>query len=687
MLDIGRAPERRAGVIVFFDHADENLRYVAAEAPRIVQRPGPRVSLALFRGESEQDPSGGLLQLESVLAPTPEQLQEVRRELAAQGRPPALCGPDWRSGTVEVAGWWRGETLAPLSLALGPPSLVGEPVVVLAARLDRQGAGLAASALRGDSLPLAVLWSLETLGLSGSLGIEVEADLQAMHQRLTLEGALTVPIGRARIAKTWETFAKEQLIRTKIVDESGDVESNRAEALRRVGEDLIASMFVPFPPPELPPQLEDGSVAPIELSFRLTHRKEELEQTRRWSFRERQAMPVRHFAAASLIGLLGGRPTSDVVFLADLGAARREVVIRAEAELDALAIAALEVDLDWPDSPGLDRTIVLTPSQNEQRFTIERPAADPVRYRVRARFDAAKTRARDRETEWMEAAGDLIVVSGRRLFPPRTLTLAIGRAEMDWIDHVQVDVTAPVEPARSFVLSGNRRMVEASFPGAGSGPLQFRATWRGVAGEPEQSAPPVESSDEVIILDSPFGDSIDILAAPLPLPDVLTIALELQLGDGSFSNEKHLNWNEEDRNAQRIALRRLAGGPRRYRYRVELLHQDGTLEQKPWAETDQRTIVIGADGPVQVFSTEVVALGGGPAGRGSLGISWILQSGAKQVTQLLEGETDSARLVLVAAPGDPPPELIAREFLKSGQVIETRWTKLEPLHVLDLRPQ
>ena len=686
MLDAGRAPELRGGLIVFFDHADDSLRYVVSEAPRIVQRPGPRISLALFRGELDQQ-SGGLLQLESVLAPTNDQLKKAAEELAKSGHPPTLCAPDWRAGTVEVAGWLKEDTLQPLSLVLGPPSLVGEPVVVLAARLDRQGAGLAASALRGDSLPVVLLWKLETLGLSGSLGIEVEADLQAMHQRLTLEGALTVPIGRARIAKTWETFEKEQLIRTHIVDESGDVESNRAEALRRVGEDLIASMFSPFPPPELPPQLEDGSVAPIELSFKLTHRKEELEQTRRWSFRERRAVTVTHYAAASLTGLLGGRPASNYIFFAELGAISREVVVRVEPELDALAIAAVEVDVDWPDSRELDRTVALTPGHTEERFTIDRPAGEPIRCRVRARFDAAKTRARDRETDWMEAAGDLIVVSARRLFPPRTLTLAIGRGEMSWIDQVQVEVTAPQEPARTLALTGSRRSVMASFPGAGGGPLRFSTRWRGVAGEPEQSVPAFESDDEVVILDSPFGDSIDILAVPLPFEDVLNISLELRIEQDGYRDEKSLAWSDNDRAAQRVALRRLQDGSRRYRYRVVLLRQDGTVDEQPWVETEQRTIVIGAIDPAQVFSTEVVALGGGPAGRGSLAIELILQSGGNRVTQLLEGENDTAQLTLVAAETAPPPELIAREYLKSGEVVETHWAAVEPLHVLGLRPQ
>jgi hypothetical protein len=305
-----------------------------------------------------------------------------------------------------------------------------------------------------------------------------------MHQRLTVEGALTTPYGRARIAKTWETFASEQLIRTHIVDESGDIAENRAEALRRVGEDLIARMFSPFPPPEAPQLLEDGSVAPIELSFRLTHRKEELEQTRRWSFRERRAIGVTHYAAASLTGLMHGRPASQFIFTVDLGAARRDIVVRVEPELETLAIAAVEVDLDWPDSQDLNRTLVMTAANPEQRFTINREPAEPIRYRVRARFDAAKTRAQDRQSGWMEASGDLMVISARRLFPPRALTLAIGRGEMAWIDRVKVEVAAPLESSRSIVLTNAQRSAAANFPGAGDGPLHFSAQWRGLAGEP-----------------------------------------------------------------------------------------------------------------------------------------------------------------------------------------------------------
>ena len=685
MLDIAHAPEYRSGLIVFFDHADPNLRYVVPEAPRIAEHPEPQLSLVLFRGDGDGTRlNGGLLQLESTLASPKDQIDRLRNDLAASGRVPTLVSPDWRAGSVEVAGWLQDETLKPVSLALGLPSIVGDPVVVLAARLDQQGAALAASSLRGGALPVVLLWKLETLGLGGPLGIEVEADLQAMHQRLTAEGALTTPIGRARISKTWETFVKEQLIRTHVVDESGESVENRAEAMRRVGEDLLALMFSPFPPPEAPPLLNNDTVAAIELSFRLTHRREELAQTRRWSFRERSAVVVTHYAAATLTGLLQGRSPEPFIVTADLGTTRRDIVIRIEPELEALDLSALEVDVDWPTSHALNRTLVLTSAQPEQRFTIDRGLDEPIRYRVRARFDAAKTSASDRETDWMEAPGNLIVVSGRRLFPSRVLTLAIGRGEMDWMDRVQVEVAAPLEPPRSIVLTKAHQTAVMHCPGAGSGPLQFSVRWIGQTGEPARTIPSFENSNDVVILDSPFDDSIDIVAVPLPLQDVLAITEDVRTMDSGFVDHKQVSWDGDDRTLRQGGLRRLPGSSRTYQYQVTLVRDDGSIEQQPWAETTQPTIVIGATKPVQVIRTEVVVLGGGPVGRGSLAIELALSAGEDRVRQVLEGEADDARLVLVADENAPPAQLTAREFLPSGRVVETQWTPVETMHVLGL---
>jgi len=679
MLDAGRPPEFIGGLSVFFDHADAQRRYVLAEVPRLVANPDPQVSLLLFRGEER---SGGLLQFESILAPTEDQLAAVEEELAGRGRIPTLARPDWRSGTVSLAGWLAADELAPLQLATGPPMLVGDPMAVIAARLDADGAALADGALRGNALPTVVIYELEALGLAGPLGIEAEADLRAIHDRLTAEGALTTPYGRARIAKTWEDLARDNLIRIRVVDESGDVESRRAEAMRQVGQDLVAKMFSPAPPPETPPQLDDQTVASIELSFRLTMRREELETTSRWSFMERRAVPIRHYAAASLVDLLGNSPAENHIGFADLVEENAELTARVEPELGALGISAVEIDVRRGTEGDAEHTFTLTDEAAESSRPMRLPPGEPLEYRVRARFDPEQTRAEDRETDWMEVYGRLIVASARRFFPPRELTVIAGRVEFDWLDHVEVIVEAPTEPPRSFSLNGDNRSVSAYFPAAGDGVFSLTSHWRGLPGEPTLSDETREIDDDIFVLDGPFGDSLELFVVPLPLADVVAIAVDVRTEHDGFIHSKSLSWDEPDIAPRRAGLRRLAGSRRSYSFRSTLIHSDGTLDETTWTETDKLTLVIPPGDPVEVHSVEVVVLGGGPAGRGSLAIELSLAAGEHRVRQVLEGDRDQVDLVLVVPESSPEPVLTSREFLSSGAVHETRWETPGALIVL-----
>ena len=529
------------------------------------------------------------------------------------------------------------------------------------------------------------IFELETLGLSGPLGVTAEADLRALHDRLSAEGALTTPYGRARIAMTWESAARDNLIRVRVVDETGDVESQRAEALRRIGEDLLARMFSPFPPPERPRQLDDGTVAPIELSFRLTMRREELASSARWDFRERRAVSVKHYAAASLIDLLGHRNAADHIRFADLEEVQREIVVRAEPELARLGLAAIEVDLRPSAATTLQQTMVLTDDQPEVRLH-SAGESGPLQYRVRARFDPSRTSAQDRETDWQEAESGLIAVSARRLFPPRHFTVIAGRVELAWLEHVAVRVEAPGEPVRTLFLTADVPSADAFLPAVGGRALTITTEWRGRRDEPSITDAPREVEDDLLVLDSPFADSLEVLVVPLPPSNVVTTVVELRTQHGSFVHAKTESWDAPDRAPRRVGLRRLAGSPREYAYRVQSIREDGTVEEKPWTRSERSTLIVGIEGPTDVRTTEVVLLGGGPEHRGSLAVELILEAGAHRTQDLLEGERDSATLALVIPEGSLVPMLIAREFLMSGEVRETRWDDPESLVVLPLVP-
>ncbi|MFO0637018.1 MAG: hypothetical protein U0168_29660 [Nannocystaceae bacterium] len=667
---------------MFFDHADAGVVYVAPEVPHLLAEPTPQLSLVRFRG---RDGGGSLLSLQLTLAPGEAQLDALAHERLRDDAvgPPRLLRPSWRAGTVRVFGFLDDTTLPPRVLAAGPPSLLGDPSVVLAARLDEQATAIAEASLRGDSLPSVVAFELEALALGGPLGIEIEADLQAIHDRLTVGGALTTPYAAAKLKATWEELARERIIRVTILDESGELESNRSEALRRVGEALIGEMLTSEPPPEAPPQLDDKPVAPVELSFRLTARRESLATRKSWRFHERAAMPLRFTAAASLVDLLRGEPIAAHILDADVGSDTRAVLVRAEPELTALGLAALEVDVRVAARDTL-QSIVLTDAAPEARVVLERDGFEPWRCAHARASIPTLTTAADRSSEWATVEGSAVVVSARRLFPPRSLAFIIGRAELDWIEAIEIAVDTPPEPTRTVTLSEQRRWAELLLLGAGTAPASARVRWRGRADEPSVELPATPLVGDATVLDSPFGPSLQVLCVPLPASDRATLTLELRAHWGELEQLRTLAWDGDDRQPRRTSLRRLLDAPRSYEFRTTAVGFDGRVETSAWQTSEAASLVLGGDGYV-VASCDVFALGG-PAGRGSVAIALTLQAGEHATHVVLEGTQDHATLVLAHPPDAGTPALTLDEFLSDGTV-RTRVVSPTPsMFVLDPAP-
>lgn len=678
MLDAGTAPRLIEGLTVFSDHADPRVFYVLTEVPRVPADPRPHLDLTLFRGEE----AGALLELETTLAPTEEQLDAVTRALSQQGPAPRLARPDYRDGAVELAGWLQADELRPVRVAMGPPSLVGDPSSIVAARLDRHGAAMIEQALRqGDALPTSVIYRLEFLCMRGPLGIDVEADLHAVHDRLALEGALTTPIGSARLSKVWESMATDGTIRVEVLDESGDVEGSRAEAMTRVGEALTSKMLSAIPISASRDDDPDAS-GKWGLGFQLTSLRETIDATARWSFRERSVGRIVHHAAASLIGVLGDHSVDDHVTFVDLAIERSEIIVRVEPELSELGITALEVELWLGDEPPNEETTpdesderaafaTLEPEHTEVTIPVRHDPATPRWYRVRARFDPLRTRSADRQTPWQEAVGSSVVLSARRLFPPRSLTVMTGRVELDWLEGIDVEVKAPdpLEPARTVRLDDQTRDARVDFMAPGEGPLTVTARYRGKTDEPSLDEPPraIEAGDDLLLLDGPFAPSVRVLVVPLPLAGTLSISTELELVHEGWERARSVAWDLPDTDPRTVALRRPRGAEARYRHRTTTIFEDGRMDVSEWVESDDPALVVGAQGDVRVHRVEVYAPGG-PQAAGSLTMELVLTAGDDQTSALLEGTQDLAELVLVTPVDAPTPVLTVEEILLTGEM-------------------
>jgi hypothetical protein len=392
-------------------------------------------------------------------------------------------------------------------------------------------------------------------------------------------------------------------------------------------------------------------------------------------------VPIRHYAAASLVDLLGARDPESFIRLIDLQEARPDIAVRVEPELRALGLAAVEVDLREPGSDAVKRTVSLTDANPEIRVA-GTSGQIGVDYRVRTHFDPSLTAAADRESAWQSEPGGLVVVSARRLFPPRRFTAIAGRVEFDWIDGIDLLLRVPGEPARSLTLTRDAQSGDVFFAGAAERGLTVSATWRGGQNEPTRSDPPHGVDDGILVLDSPFAESLHVVVVPMFRAGVVTIVAELQAASNGFVHARTVSWDAPDRTPVRVGLRRLPGGSQTYTYRVQAIHDDGRVEPSSWQQSSAPTLIAGADGPVAVRTADVVVLGGGPQGRGSFAIEVALESGHDSVSDVLEGTRDSTSLVLVTSSTSPAATLTVRERLNSGEVRESHWDDPPALTVI-----
>lgn len=697
MLDFSIAPRLIAGLSVFSDHADRDVFYLLSDTPGLVARDGGALSLLLYRSSER---SGGLLGFEAELGISEAQYETVRETLMTDGAGAGvrLLTPDWRDGEVQLAGWLQEDALKPIHRYLGQPNLQGTPRITVAAHLDQQATALARNTVEQDMLPTVVIFQLQTLALAGALDIRVSADLQAVHERLTLEGAFQAPMTRLALEATWEELARDNVIQVEVLDQSGDTEGQRAEALRRVGEDLIARLFSPMPPAEIPPQVGDEAIAAVELSFQLTQRRESLETHARWQFTERQAVALNHYAAASLIGWSqDGAATS--IRTVDLSDYRQELVVRCEPDLEALAISAVEVDLalhgqqqsDGGDNPEpeVSDTLLFTEAALEQQMVLRQPPSPGAAYRVRLRFDPDHIQRPGFESDWLPGLNGSVVISPRRLLRPRQLDLLIGRAEMDWLDHVEVVVRDAGGRQYQRLLDGEQRSARLLLPVADE-PLSVVSHWRGRGLEPalssaENELPRDGAGSETVILDSPFGASIRILALPAPGLEFASLSLELHYQADDFEQRLGTDWGMAEQDARELHLRRPSGATTTYRWRMILIGSDGSLEQTEWQESSANTLILGgeSDGgePLQVHRVTTILLGGGVAGRGAFAAEVVLEAGDRQSRKILEGETEQVTITLLAPAGDAPL-LTVREFLLKGGSREQQFQTPEAMVVL-----
>jgi hypothetical protein len=282
------------GITVFPDHADPMQYYYLPLAPHLttVKDPAsgnadvPQFSLIRFRGRAG---TGGFLNFDVNIGAGDDQLDEIRRQIQNEERLrdlPRLAPVTTVSGTVRLlmlgkqsgddaaAGTKASSSTAPAPDDPGPqfvlkmdhsatPSLYGNNQAAFSVKLDAAGVTVVEKSLDGEILPIAVVYSLNYLGLRPAYSVRLSIDWARVqnHMDEKFSGGFlfsSVDIGSAvdklvedrAIVLEADTFVTED-------DENKDITARRDAALNQVRAMITEAFFTPSLPPIEPGKEEE----------------------------------------------------------------------------------------------------------------------------------------------------------------------------------------------------------------------------------------------------------------------------------------------------------------------------------------------------------------------------------------------------------------------------------------------
>lgn len=285
MLLLDKKQREIDGITVFPDHADPMQYYYLPLMPHMttIKDPGagnaevPQFSLIRFRGRAG---TGGFLNFDVNLGASDDQIENIRRTIQREERLrdlPRVAPVTTVSGTVKLLmlGRQSGDAAAPAAGGdAGPkfvlkmdhhasPSLYGNNQAAFSVQLDAAGVTVVEQSMNGEILPIAVVYSLNYLGLrpAYSIRLDIDWDRVQKHMDETYSGGFL--FSSVDISNTVDELEESRAIvleaDTFIVedeDNEGTID-RRDAALAQVRSMITEAFFQPSLPPYEPGKEEE----------------------------------------------------------------------------------------------------------------------------------------------------------------------------------------------------------------------------------------------------------------------------------------------------------------------------------------------------------------------------------------------------------------------------------------------
>lgn len=262
------------GVIVFSDHANERQWYYAPASPRIttkfdpvLDKEIPQIGLIKYRGNAG---TGGFLNFDVNLGFPEEKLDKVRRKIRALARldeEPILAPVPISDGSVRLIMLGKasddeepeegepepeGPQFVESITHAAKPSLYGDNQAIFSVALDKNGVQVIEDALKGELMPIGVVYSLEFHALRPAYNVSVVADWDRVQTHFEESFGVDSIFLQVSIDEVVDELVEQQVIQINVDTfiPEGDEEdltftARRDRALNDFKDMVLQTFFTP----------------------------------------------------------------------------------------------------------------------------------------------------------------------------------------------------------------------------------------------------------------------------------------------------------------------------------------------------------------------------------------------------------------------------------------------------------
>ncbi len=648
------------GITIFPDHADPAQFYYMPLAPHLTLRPdgaggaAPQFSLIRFKGEAGV---GGFLNFDVNLGLPPQRMAGLAMAVSQQTglRDPPRLAPlpvvdgairlimlGTESGAAPAAGGAAGglrfvETINHAA----KPSLYGDNQAAFSVQLTQAGVTTVLQALDGEILPIAVVYSLDYLGLRPAYRVRLSIDWDRVQKHMEESFAASFLVVSAEIGSAVDELIESRAIQfdaDSFIDDSDDasapVAGRRDAAISQVRAMITDAFFQPSLPPwtgdadgwsrdlqkaaDVMGLIAGGPAAAAASKSMFSYKKMEYQRTDRKKlnvdFSERTTVrrtihPQGHLAG--LFDVLRAPGIDRARFMTDVDLddpwfKRRRLSVFAQTDFATDRIASLNVRARYGGEP---KNVILTPASAAAEFNwAGRLEGNRLVMPVELEFEVAFTGVDGAERP-VRLVSQVVMEDGEtRPIDPRTLysisVIPVAAVNMPWDRYTMVEVHLRYADAGNGLMQGEllqltKERTAQDWPVFVLDPskrsFDYRLVFR-AADNRDHDTGWRTTEDEGLTIGDPFPRKRELMvAAAVDWTRYSRCFVDITYDDEQNGETlQSLTFIEGD--GRKSAVFEMSDPSRRVlRFSALLLGKDGTSTEVPASMTRENSIVIRAD--------------------------------------------------------------------------------------------